>query len=248
MAQTVTGKAPSYLDRMLEYVTESARRGHSPARAVYAQIINAHKMKLQFSDVTLDKWLLRSISEGYLFARCPPRIGEEQIEAAREEFRNTGGYCQDPFRRKKDIIDLVKDKKRVRTWYNDTKTVKVADNHGNTLLHVAAALGQVDTVRLLVEEAKVNPNIVNDNSETPLYKACQAGQVEVINYLLDRDVDCSICSRDKVTPLHWLFVIPESDVRHIATRLVKEGGSSVNAVMVPRMGDKGFIQKIFTVH
>jgi hypothetical protein len=119
------------------------------------------------------------------------------------------------------------------------------------VLHVAAALGAIDAVKALIEDAQVPVDVQNDNSETPLYKACQAGHAQVIHYLLDKGVKASTATKSgNLTALHWLFTLPETYIRDIATRLVREGGASVNAVMVAPIGEgsSNFPQKIPISH
>lgn len=237
MAQCITGAKPSYLDRLISYVTESARSGYSPARAIYGQVVHAHGQVSEFSDETLDKWLLQAVAEGYVFATPSSRVTDPQLEAARERFRYAGGYCVDSFTRKPNIIAIARDVRRAKEWQ---MSHTIVDIDGNTLLHVAAALGASDVVQLLVEDLKVPLDVSNDNGETPLYKACQAGQAKVVEYLLDQGAAGSMATRrDRLTPLHWLFILPKASMRHIATRLVREAGASVNALMVPEMGENG---------
>ncbi|RDH14928.1 ankyrin [Aspergillus niger ATCC 13496] len=238
MAQCITGAKPSYLERLLTYITEAARSGYSPARAVYAQVMHAHGQMPAFDEQTLDKWLLQAVSEGYFFERPSSRVTKEQLQAARQKYRDAGGFCADPFTRKPTILDIAHDRNRAEEWLTADK--RFVDIDGNTLLHVAAALGSIDVVQWLVENSKMPVDVPNDNGETPLYKACQAGQTDTVHYLLDHGAAASITTRrDKLTPLHWLFMFPESSTSAIATRFVKEGGADVNALMVPERTEEG---------
>ncbi|GLB08374.1 hypothetical protein AtubIFM57258_004263 [Aspergillus tubingensis] len=238
MAQCITGAKPSYLDRLLTYITEAARSGYSPARAVYAQVMYAHGQTPAFDEQTLDKWLLQAVSEGYLFASHSSRVTDKQLQTARQTFRDAGGFCTDSFTRKPAILAVAQDRKRAEEWLTTNK--RVVDINGNTLMHVAAALGSIDVVQWLVENAKMPVDVPNDNGETPLYKACQAGQTNTVNYLLDHGAASSITTRrDKLTPLHWLFMFSECSTRTIATRFLREGGADVNALMVPERTEEG---------
>ncbi|KAL1957500.1 hypothetical protein VTO42DRAFT_5963 [Malbranchea cinnamomea] len=233
MAMNLTGKWSAnntpYVDRVLTYITASARRGFSPARAIYAQFIHAHDRKSEFSERVLNKWTLQAIAEGYLFAKPSPSITNQEIDAARAKFRNAGGFCPDPFLRKLDIVDIARDLGKALEYRRSGR--QIVDIWGNTLLHAAAALGAIAVVRGLVEEAGTEVDVLNDNLETPLYKACQAGHVEVIHYLIDKGAKASIATKQrKLTALHWLFTIPESSVLEIASRLVREAGAHVNAI------------------
>lgn len=244
IAQTITGQKPSYLDRMLDYIGDAARKGFSPARAVYAQIMKAHDLEAEFSEEVLEGWLLQSVSEGYFFS--DPRASLENTEMARRRFRDTGGFCNDPFLQKKDVKEAVIGD-RVLDWRD--KEGDIVDRKGNTLLHAAAALGCVDTVRTLLEKADPTVDPRNDNSETPLYKAFQAGHVEVIRILLDHGADASIQNSQRISPLHWLFVLPDEEMERIAIRMT-DMGADVNAVIKPTIkeGSGGFTEKIQILH
>ncbi|RDH32310.1 ankyrin repeat-containing domain protein [Aspergillus welwitschiae] len=238
MAQCITGAKPSYLERLLTYITEAARSGYSPARAVYAQVMHAHGQMPAFDEQTLDKWLLQAVSEGYFFERPSTRVTKEQLQAARQRYRDAGGFCADPFTRKPTILAIAQDRSRAEEWLTADK--RFVDIDGNTLLHAAAALGSIDVVQWLVGNSKMPVDVPSDNGETPLYKACQAGQIDTVHYLLDQGAASSITTRrEKLTPLHWLFMFPESSTSAIATRFVKEGGADVNALMVPERTEEG---------
>ncbi|TPX22622.1 hypothetical protein DIZ76_014499 [Coccidioides immitis] len=231
LAQRITRTRTSYIDQLLEYVTESARGGYSPARAVYAQLMHAHRRTPEFKNEILHKWTLQAVAEGYLFAKTSSTITQEDLEAAKQKFRDAGGYATDPFLKKKNMLEVARDTHKAMAFVAENKNV--VDKKGNTMLHVAAALGALDVLQKLVEEAKIPVDIQNDNLETPLYKAFQAGQVRVIDYLLDKGAKASTLTRqEKLTTLHWLFTLPEDSIRRIATRLVREAGALIDAQIV----------------
>lgn len=246
LAQTITGAKPSYLDRLLTYLTEAARAGYSPARGVYAQIMEAHGQKPEFAEDVLEEWMLQAVSEGYFFAS--PSYSKGRIEEARERFRANGGFCSDPFLAKKDVVEAAGDRTKAlkRTMENGS----VVDRKGNTILHAAAALGAIDAVRGLLDDGQLPVNVENEKGETPLYKACQAGHAKIVELLLDRGADASTMTRqDKVSPMHWLFMIPDASIPEIARRMV-EGGADINATIEPvvKENSAGFPEKIQILH
>ncbi|KAJ5168573.1 uncharacterized protein N7482_004167 [Penicillium canariense] len=244
IAQTITGEKPAYLDRMLRYMGDSARAGYSPAQAVYAQIAEAHGQKPEFSKDLLKQWTLQAVSEGYFFAKSG-RLTKE-IDDMKNLFRDQGGFCSDPFLRKRDVKTAV-NKKRALAW--SMENGNVVDRKGNTILHAAAALGAVDAVQELLDATKLAVDVENEDAETPLYKAFQAGHIKVIEVLLQRGARPSSRNRQKLTPLHWLFMVPEGAIHHIAKRMI-EGGADVNAVTEPMVKENsgGFPEKIQILH
>lgn len=236
LAQSITRQRPSYVDSLLEYVTESARGGYSPARAVYAQLMHAHRRKPEFSSKVLTKWTLQAVSEGYMFAAPSPAITQDDLDSAKQRFRDAGGFVTAPFLQKGNVLQAARDLEKATSWLKENR--KIVDNKGNTLLHAAAALGSLEVVRSLIENGKIPLDIQNDNQETPLYTACQAGHVKVIDYLLDNGARASIATKqERLTALHWLFTLPAGCVCSVATRLVREAGALVDAKMIPPVAE-----------
>ena len=244
IAQTITGQKPTYLDRMLRYLTDAAKSGYSPARAVYAQVMEAHGQALGFGEDVLDDWMLQAVSEGYLFAK-PDQLTKD-MEIAKGRFRESGGFCSDPFLIKSDVTSAIKGGK-VMKWYLTNGAV--VDRQGNTLLHAAAAFGAVAAVQELLDTTQIEVDTGNENAETPLYKAFQAGHTDVIGLLLDHGASASCRTRQNIGPLHWLFMIPEDSIHQITKRMI-EGGADVNAIMEPVVKENsgGFPEKIQILH
>ena len=244
MAQTITGEKPAYLDRLLTYLSDSAKAGFSPARAIYAQIMAAHEQKLEISQDVLDDWMLQAVAEGYLFAKSG-RLKEE-VEGAKGQFRDKGGFCSDPFLRKPDVKSAMS-KDKCLGWIEQKGFV--IDRNGNTLLHAAAAYGAVDAILEILDAEKIPVDITNENLETPLYKAFQAGQSEAVEILLDYGASVSCRTLQKIHPLHWLFIMPENSIQVIVKRMV-EGSADINAMIEPVVKDNsgGFPEKIQIFH
>jgi ankyrin repeat protein len=106
-----------------------------------------------------------------------------------------------------------------------------------------------DTVQELLDSAKVAVDVENDEAETPLYKAFQAGHTDVIEILLDHGASARTRTRQNVTPLHWLFMLPDHSIDRIA-KLMVEGGADVNAVIEPVVKENsgGYPEKIQIFH
>lgn len=72
---------------------------------------------------------------------------------------------------------------------------------GDTALTWAAAKGQLDTVKILLE-AEADPNIANKRGFTALYYAARDGQKEMLQLLLARKSNPKAAIDDGSTPLH----------------------------------------------
>ncbi|GES62717.1 ankyrin repeat protein [Aspergillus terreus] len=230
MAQAITGQYPYVPGRFEMYLTDASKAGHSPARAVYAQIMAALGHSLACEPEVLEEWMYQAVSQGYLFAPASALTAARKTHAL-SIFRDSGGFCTGPFLQKPTVVKAARSTESSLLWID--KHGLFVDQMGNTILHAAAAIGEVDTVRALIETAKISVDIENDNGETPLYMASQAGHAEVIMLLIQMNADASRTTRQtKLSPLHWLFVLPESMIRSIAAQLVA-AGADVNAVMRP---------------
>ena len=61
----------------------------------------------------------------------------------------------------------------------------VRDKHGNHPIHWAASRGRLDSVKLLIEEARVNPKQRNAEGLSPLHIAASNGHLEIVRYLVE---------------------------------------------------------------
>lgn len=75
---------------------------------------------------------------------------------------------------------------------------------GNQLLHLAVSSGEVGTVRLLLQQSLVEPNVLDERRCTPLMVACSCERVcvETVRLLLAAGGDPTIPAEDGFTPMH----------------------------------------------
>ncbi|MCG8389198.1 MAG: ankyrin repeat domain-containing protein, partial [Cytophagales bacterium] len=82
------------------------------------------------------------------------------------------------------------------------REINEAHQDGRTLLHWAAASGQKEVVKDLIEkDAQIDAT--NQYGSTPLHWAAANGQKEVVEYLIEKNAKIDATNKDDWTPLHW---------------------------------------------
>jgi ankyrin repeat protein len=94
-------------------------------------------------------------------------------------------------------------------------------------IHDAAATGDLNKVRSLIEADPTLLEARGDMGLTPLHKACFTGQVAVANFLIAKGADVTARDNFRMTPLHRTCFVPGQDLALIQ-RLIGQG-ADVNA-------------------
>jgi hypothetical protein len=89
---------------------------------------------------------------------------------------------------------------------------------GHTLLHVAAAHGQLRLVKELVEVYRADINKPDKQSWSPLHTAAHHSQIDVFEYLVDRGASLYTTTANGSSPLHYLVRFSRSSPRGRATQ------------------------------
>ena len=99
-----------------------------------------------------------------------------------------------------------------KEWWNDAKilinhasgivNVNVADEYGQTPLHLAAENGQKEVAQALVESG-AEVNVANELGGTPLHYAAWNNHKEVAELLIESGAEVNVTNKDGRTPLHW---------------------------------------------
>ena len=76
------------------------------------------------------------------------------------------------------------------------------DDYGNTSLHLASKFGHLEVVKYLVENIKLNLNILNLDGQTCFHLACKYGQLSIMQYICSIDGNIFCRDHDGSTPLH----------------------------------------------
>ncbi|KAF2242361.1 hypothetical protein BU26DRAFT_379379, partial [Trematosphaeria pertusa] len=216
--------------KVLKYVLAAANKGHVPARAICARIYEALNARLEVGETILKEWEREAVLDGFMFDHHP-FVEEDVYEKERAVFRANGGFNDDPFMAQKNIVAIARDPARLKTWLASNIFDTIVDSAGNSMMHVCAATGSVDSLELLLQHAGVVP--VNEKGENPLYIACQSGHSDVVRLLLRNGHPPTPSSQTGVSPLHWLFLFPQGDIGGIAESLVK-AGNDINAMIKPQ--------------
>lgn len=115
-------------------------------------------------------------------------------------------------------FDFIENSNGSPNW-TDTAFVygitRANDKGGMTSLHIAARLGRSEILKELLS-AGINPNITDDNGDTPLYHALVDGHIDIFIDLLNNGADIS-AGRDGANPLTFfnsnLAFVPMIKVR-----------------------------------
>ena len=81
----------------------------------------------------------------------------------------------------KSLVNSMHKRGTIGTWINQPD---LSDEDGNTLLHLAVQIENLDVVDLLLNVG-ANPSIKNSKSETPAHTACRTGNLEILKFLVE---------------------------------------------------------------
>ncbi|CAM9164627.1 unnamed protein product, partial [Heterosigma akashiwo] len=120
------------------------------------------------------------------------------------------------------INDLVNIRRCIESGNHD---LDEQDHNNYTPLHWAAMYGHFEVTKLLCE-AGADPEIRNDNGNTPLLLASEKGFIRLVKYYLEeRKCDIDVRNIWKANPLQMACVFGNKD---IVEYLVEERGASLD--------------------
>ncbi|KAG7284016.1 hypothetical protein NEMBOFW57_010374 [Staphylotrichum longicolle] len=90
----------------------------------------------------------------------------------------------------------------------------------NTILHAASFYGILPLVQDLVAIEGLDINQANNDLDTPLHLAMQAGHPDVVLLLLEKSANSKLENARGETPLHWLGSIEESRLDEVCSSIV----------------------------
>lgn len=156
---------------------------------------------LHFSALSPSDATMRFLIEGhYLRADVLDKNGEEALFV----LPHTKGAF------KKFTYLLSKIKEINKTFYINRQAYEL-----RTLLHPAAAFGQLELVEYLIETEHAQYDIANAEGDTPLHLASQFGHFQVVQKLVKiPDAKINVRNKKNITPLHFAAFGSDIEVIH----------------------------------
>lgn len=225
-----------YIDQVVDFIERAAFLGYEPAQAICPQILRAHSKPLP-SREKLVQWQKNSLESGCMFMAGPAQLAFEDVDAAKSLFRNTGGYGSDGFASIPGILETASDLSQVAELISVQGCAVAIDLEGNSIAHIVAALGLSQSLRIILNKFPEQILARNDNGETLLYKACQAGQIGILRVLREysEELPTIVTLKEDLTPLHWLFVFKDNDLAEACEYLVGPKQEVINSQMVSKL-------------
>ncbi|KAF2851230.1 kinase-like protein, partial [Plenodomus tracheiphilus IPT5] len=230
-------------DGMLKLVNKSTKT-KVPSLAgtgVVAQIFSAFTSSTRPPPLIAQRDLVAAlhtaVSSGSISARATlGDIAPQLLPGAMNAFQSYGAYNRESLLIRQDFDDLVSfpladldDAALIRK----VSSLPAMRSTHNTDLHIAALLGKHKLIRMLIDKPGVNIDSPNAAGETPLYKACLAGQYESARVLLENGANpCVRVSPLEISCLHWLFAFPCHQMENVLSLLVAKG-LEINARVLP---------------
>lgn len=130
----------------------------------------------------------------------------------------------------RQAVETPKKAELVKTWRNQGS---------QNILHAAVWPGEnnMELVRYIVADLKMDVNATDEAGWTPLHLACHSGLFQIADYLISRGSLVFALSSSNTTPLHYLLRYQPFDIkadffdsRLRTIRLLLEEGADVNAL------------------
>jgi len=97
--------------------------------------------------------------------------------------------------------------------------VNAKNTRRQTCLHVACSSGNLEVVKLLVEELGAEVNCTDRHGWTPLHCAAQGEHLDIVRLLLDAGADVHCLTTEGASVLHYLVRVCSSDQNGLQTLL-----------------------------
>ncbi|XP_025831490.1 ankyrin repeat domain-containing protein 39 [Agrilus planipennis] len=118
------------------------------------------------------------------------------------------------------------DHQRVQKLLRSGTDVDKRDAAGYTALHYAARNGFLDVCQLLIQNGADINAITKSGNATALHRACSAGKITVVKYLMEKKANCELQDNDGKTALHRAAESQNMDI----CKLLLDSCSSLNKI------------------
>lgn len=161
----------------LKSVLESAHRGYLPAKAIFHPWHVANSRKIDVDEETQLDWLYDATVWGSAYAGQSLHLKSSLVyDSARKMFHRRGGYNQyfydwepPPHIRSKQFISSLA-----------ASGISMEPHHLNALLQSTAIYGDVALAKHLVQDQRIDVNLVTRFGESLLLLCCKGGHIDVL--------------------------------------------------------------------
>lgn len=195
----------------INMLVEACLKDFPPAQGIAERVLRSYDLPIPdfMAAENAALWMFKAASTGSMFAYHElKQINSGLASQARDQFRSISGY--------NTLYSPL-----FETGLQGKRTLAL----GNQAIHQFAAYGNLDALTALLD---AEPNMVHSRNvfdETPLYKACMAGQSRVVLELCNRGADASLTATElQFSCLHWMHSFPTSTINDVLPVLVKAGG------------------------
>ncbi len=203
----------------LEYLA-AAKEGDEWARLALVPVFGAFGTEIPAHMPVLD-WLEEAVGRGSAMALDQMRhLHKDRYDSARGLFRE---YCGNEIAKVDHHVVYSLES------FGHEHILARLNPHGDTIVHFAAATGDVGLLEdLLRRSPEKSPalNCQNDSGNTPLLQAARARQARVVNFLARTGADGSILNMNKESMLHFFTRFEDEAVWEVAQDLALTGAHS----------------------
>jgi len=105
---------------------------------------------------------------------------------------------------------------------NKSKKINKQDVNGRCALHLVAASGNVDLLRLILNMENVQVEIKDEKGRTPFFIACQHNHLQCMKEVVTHGASAKSRDNDSETPLHYLVNNYKEDLMPVIDYLIDE--------------------------
>ena len=225
-------KDESARDILLRLVTSAAQQNNMPSQSLVHHLYGSLQQRMP-AEVATRKlaWQSDAVANGAFFLADELNNTDTNLcTKSLQIFHALGGYNR--FYAHVDPATVQRILHRpASTIIQQFEASEALNSRGDRLMHLLASTDYSEALSKLLSVLTVEEiNSTNNVGETPLYRACMAGNASNVLSLLSSGADPSLApQRNGLTCLHWLFHFERSDIDSVAENLILRG-STIDAI------------------